>query len=355
MKRVVRLAAAKGAAVAMTASLTACGPFGGGTMTVYAMMPDTAGVFVGNDVGVLGVPVGHITAIEPMGSAVKVTMEVTTDQPIPADAGAAVVPRSVATDRYIELTPVYHDGDKKMADGATIAEGRTRTPVEFDQVLKSISDFSVGISGSAQSREAIKEFVDTGSDVLGGKGPLLNDTINSLSSAVNGVYGSRGDITATLVSLDKLTKTIAQNQGTVREFIKQVTAAAQLLAAERNNFRDSLRGISTSVAVMSDFVHDNKEQIVHSVRTTTDLMKVILVKRKQLEEILRVMPLGLANLNSARRGNQVAVRADPLVLAPLGGQLTQVCGQISQDLCDQLAGLNPAGITSLLFDVLGGN
>jgi phospholipid/cholesterol/gamma-HCH transport system substrate-binding protein len=354
LERMVRLAAAAGTAVAMTASLTACAPFGGGTMTVYAYMSDTAGVFVGNDVGVLGVPIGHITAIDPEGTRVKVTMEVDKDQPIPASAGAVVVPRSVATDRYIELTPVFHDGDAKMADGATIQEGKTRTPVEFDEVLQSISDFSVGIGGSAESREAIKEFVNTGAGVLGGKGPLLNTTITSLSDAVNGVYGSRGDITATLVSLDKLTKTIAQNQGTVREFIRQVTAATNLLAAERTNFRDSLRSISTAVGTMSDFVHTNNDQILHSVQNTTQLMKVLLVKRQQLVEILKVMPLGLSNLRKALTNGQIRVRVNPLVLLPLGSQLDTVCNQISKDLCTAVGGSNPAGVTSLLFGLLGG-
>jgi len=349
MSRLLRLMVA----LAMLAALTACTPFGGGTMTIYALMSNSAGVFVGNDVGILGVTVGHITAIEPQGTNVKITMEIDKDQPVPADAGAVVVARSVATDRYIELTPVYHQGPK-MAPNTTIDEAHTRTPVEFDEVLKALSDFAVGIGGSQASRNAVKRFVDTGADVLGGKGPLLNSTVTSLSQAVNGVYGARGDITSTLVSLDKLTGTLATNQGTVREFIRQVTAASELLAAERTNFRDSLRAISTAVETMSEFVHTNKNQIVSSLRNTADVMKIVLARRQQLEEILREMPLGLDNLHNTLADGNIRVRLSPLVLLPLGSVLTQVCDALPLDLCDTIAGSDPAGITSLLDQLLGG-
>lgn len=350
----MRLLTATGLCLVVLLGLTSCGPFGSGTMTVHAELPNAAGVFVGNDVGVLGVNVGKITSIEPAGTHVVVTMEIDADQPIPADAGAVVVARSVATDRYIELTPVFHQGDTKMADGATIAQANTRTPVEFDEVLQSLSDFAVGIGGSEDSKEAIKRFINTGSDVLGGKGELLNNSIVSLSGAVNTVYGQRGDITSTLVSLEKLTRTLATNQATVREFINQVTAASEMLAAERTNFRDSLRAISKAVESMSEFVHTNKDQIVATLEETTGLMKSVLGRRIQLEEILRVMPLGLDNLRRAYTSGQMRVRVNPLMLAPLGSVLTEVCSALSDDLCNQLAGSNPAGIVTLLEDLIGG-
>ncbi len=96
-------------------------------MEVIAYFEDSAGLFVGNDVGILGVAVGKITSIEPDGDQVKVTMEVDDDYDVPADAGAVVVARSVATDRYVELTPVYSKGPT-LEDGDEIAIERTRDP-----------------------------------------------------------------------------------------------------------------------------------------------------------------------------------------------------------------------------------
>ena len=54
------------------------------------MFSDTAGLFIGNDVGILGVKVGHVEKIEPEGPGVKVTMAITEDVKIPADAKAVL-------------------------------------------------------------------------------------------------------------------------------------------------------------------------------------------------------------------------------------------------------------------------
>ncbi|NGZ99903.1 MCE family protein [Nocardioides sp. W3-2-3] len=90
-------------AVAMVLLTSGCGALpNASTTTIKAYLADSAGLFVGNDVGILGVTVGEITSIEPEGDKVLVTMEIDADQPVPADAGAVVVARSVATDRYIE-------------------------------------------------------------------------------------------------------------------------------------------------------------------------------------------------------------------------------------------------------------
>ncbi len=214
-----------------------CGFVGGGSMTITAILPDSAGLFTGNDVGVLGVPVGTVTAIEPEGDHVRVTLEITdTDVPIPADAGAAVVARSVATDRYVELTPVFRKGPR-MEDGATIPLERTVTPVDFDQVLGSIKQFGDGLVDNPQARNSIKDLVSIAASTLDGKGAQFNRTLSSLASAVDTVHGQSDDIVGSMRALDRLTRTLAADQGTVRAFVANVADAADLLASERGSLR----------------------------------------------------------------------------------------------------------------------
>ena len=64
------------AVVSGLVSSCSSGPLGEDTMEVTVYLSDSAGLFEGNDVGVLGVPVGEVTDIEPQGSQVKVTIEV---------------------------------------------------------------------------------------------------------------------------------------------------------------------------------------------------------------------------------------------------------------------------------------
>lgn len=310
-------------------------PGADGTMTVTAYFEDSAGLFVGNDVGILGVVVGEITEIEPAGDRVRVTMEIDDEHEVPADAGAVVVARSVATDRYVELTPVYRKGPT-LADGDEIGIRRTRTPVDFDRVLASLNEFATGIAGSKRTTRAIERFIDAGTGALKGNGPLLNQTVHSVQQGVNGLHAQRDDLAATLRSLDVLLAAVSANEATARTFIRQVTEASDLLAAERGNFRTALRSLDHAVTIVAQFAVDNREAIVESLDGSTRLMRTVLGKQRQLSEILRVMPLTLQNLQLARDGDRLPVVLDPVALDPLGGVLRQVCDSLPRDICELL-------------------
>lgn len=338
--RTTHLLRSIGALVAVAAVLltSGCGVVGGGDkVTVKAYLADSAGLFVGNDVGILGVTVGEITAIEPEGDKVLVTMEIDGDQPVPADAGAVVVARSVATDRYVELTPVFHEGDEKMADDTIIPIEKTQTPVDFDQVLASLNEFATGIGGNERTTKAVQRFIDAGTRALQGRGPLLNQTIHSLADGVDGIASQREDVAATLKSLDVLLTTIATNESTARAFIQQVSRASKLLADERENFRQALRSLDSAVTTVAKFAVDNRQAIVDNVNGSTRLMKTVLSKQERLAEILRVMPVALQNLRMIQ-GDRLPVRINPLILDPLGGVLQTVCNQLPLNLCQFLTG-----------------
>ncbi len=314
----------------------------GDRITVTAYFSDSAGLFVGNDVGILGVPVGEVTDIEPEGDRVKVTLEIDADRAVPADAGAVVVARSVATDRYVELTPVY-DGGEKMADGAKIETDRTASPVDFDEVLATINEFATGIAGSKNATRAVKRFIDAGAAALEGTGGLANRSIRELAQAVTTMSGQREDFAETIVSLDILVSTIAENDDTVRTFVDQIAAASSLLADERGNFRDALRALDRAVTVVAEFAVDNRDEVVRTFDNATKVFRTMLSKRAALTEILRVMPVALENLVRLPVNGRVPTRVDPLVIAPLGNEIRELCELLPLGLCDLLSGTDPLG------------
>lgn len=334
-------------AAALAIGVAGCSVLPSNNMTITADFPDASGLFVGNDVGVLGVPVGKVTSIEPDGQRVKVTLQVSRDQPIPAGAAAAIVSRSVATDRYVELTPVYTAGPK-MQSGAVIPVDRTRTPVEFDRVLSSIGDFARGLSG-AGTTDAVRRFLAAQSKALGGKGELVNQSIRSLADASNGISAQRTNATSTLVALDRLTTTLATNKQTVQAFVDQVSAGTRLLAAERANFKTAIRSATRMIRVVADFARTNRAQITRAVNRSNGVMRTVLDKRQQTAEVLRVLPLTLQNLQRALNSDgQLRVRLDISTLLPVvGAVLPTVCTMLP-DVCANLLGTNPAGVGSII-------
>ena len=328
-----------------------CGFVGGGSMTVTALLPDSAGLFTGNDVGVLGVPVGKVTAIEPEGDHVRVTLDITdTDVPIPADAGAAVVARSVATDRYVELTPVYRKGPE-MEDGAVIPLSRTVTPVDFDQVLASVKQFGDGLVNNPRARNSVKELVSIAARTLDGKGAQLNKTLGSLASAVDTVHGQSDNIIGTMRSLDRLTRTLAADQGTVRAFVADVADAADLLASERGSLRRALVTLSAAVDDVATFTRQHRDAIRRDVEGATAVLDNLVKARKDLEETVEVLPLAADNLTRTKgpTGN-VRVRANAFEALPVNDQINQICAQLGS-VCDGLT--FPPNLQQVLDGIFG--
>jgi len=352
--RLVRRAAAGVIVVLLSLlALTGCG-FGGDQKTYTAYFPDSAGLFVGNDVGVLGVTVGKIAKIVPDGSQVKVVMKVNADRPIPAQAGAVIVARSVATDRYVELTPAYKSGPT-MKDGASIPLSRTRTPVEFDEVLADLSTFATDISGNKQSSDAVKRIVDAGSDALAGEGQPLHDMIGSLSTATTDVAGQRQQFADTLTSVDTLVKQIAANESTERAFVKQVASATSLLAGQRQEFKQTLNSLDTAVTQLAQFSADNKDSIVGTLNDSSSLVSKINTKQTQVAEILRDLPLALQNIQRADQNGTLPARMDPVVLTPISGLLQQVCSKgLVAAVCNLVDGTDVLGNLNELLGLLTG-
>jgi phospholipid/cholesterol/gamma-HCH transport system substrate-binding protein len=77
----------------------------GGERTINVTFTSAEGLYVGDDVRVLGVPVGTISEITPLETGVEVELTIEDDQPIPADARAAIVSPSLVSGRFVQLVP----------------------------------------------------------------------------------------------------------------------------------------------------------------------------------------------------------------------------------------------------------
>lgn len=329
-----------------------CTPLSGGKMKVTAEFKDSAGLFVGNDVGVLGVPVGKITSIEPAGPVVKVELEVDPDVSIPASAGAAVVARSVATDRYIELTPVYADGPR-MKSGATIPLDRTRAPVEFDEALATLSDITKGLKGKDGEAETLRRLLESGAINLKGRGADINDTIDNLTIAAQGLSDNRDEITGTVDDLDALVTLLATNKTVVDEFITSITDTTDLFADESQNFGRSLRALQKALRTLAAFVKAHRKELRSSVVGAGALWDRLLTNQQALEETIEVLPLTARNIGDAvnPETNRLNSKLPAQYISPVHAITEPLC-ELVPAICEQL-GTSP-DLAALLEALTGG-
>ena len=112
---------------------------------VVGYFTSAVGLYPGDQIRVLGVPVGKIESIEPRAEDVKVTMSVDSDIKIPQDAKAVIMAPNLVAARYIQLAPAY-TGGPAMPAGASIELSRTAVPVEWDEVKEALSDLAKQIN-----------------------------------------------------------------------------------------------------------------------------------------------------------------------------------------------------------------
>jgi virulence factor Mce-like protein len=339
-----RLVVAVAVLVATLGLLSGC--TGSSGTTVTARFTDAAGLFTGNDVGVLGVRVGEVTKITPRGDRVDVTLRIDSDVKIPADVGAVVVARSVATDRYVELTPVYDSGPV-LQSGAVLEQSRTRSPVEFDQLLESLRGISDDLSGKDGKAQPVNDLLTVGSETLDGNGAKIAQGLRDLASTLDAANGMSDDAVGNLENLDTLTAALADNDKLVRQFTEEVADATEMLDDEHDSMEETFNALAAMVREVTRFSRDHRAQVRAQVEDMQSIVGSMVEKRKGLERLLETIPLMMQNVNQAIDENdRINFRTRPGDLLPGSGAFQVLCANFPPGTCD---GLDAA--TATLFDL----
>jgi virulence factor Mce-like protein len=272
--------------------------FRGGDDKKYltASFPRTVSLYEGSEVRVLGVPVGEVESVKPAGDVVQVKMQYDAKVDVPADAQAVIVAPSVVGDRFVQLTPVYTDGEK-LQDGAVLGTDKTSTPLELDQVYQSIDDLTVALGPKgANSDGALSELLTTTAKNFDGQGENLNQTIRDLGKFTGTLENNKEELFGSAAELERFVGALARNDRTVRRFNRSMAAVSDLLAGERQELAASLKNLGTALGEVRTFVKDNKTLLSKNIKGLNRVSKTLVKRRGELDEILNVAPLALNNL-----------------------------------------------------------
>ena len=279
---------------------------------ITAYFSSAVGIYSGGDVRVLGVPVGTVDEVVPQGENVRVTMSLDRDTKIPADAGAVLVSPNVVSDRYVQLAPVYRGGPT-MDGGTVIPKQRTATPVELDQVYRSLNELTTALGPQgANENGALTDLLNTGAANLQGNGQAIADSLSHLGEAGKTLSGNSKELFSTVDNLQKFTSMLAANDGQVREFNTQMEQVSGFLAGEREDFGAAVAELSDALGKVDSFVHDNRSVLKSNVDQLSSVSQVLVDEKAALDESLTNTPLALGNLANSYNGasGTLDIRAD---------------------------------------------
>lgn len=264
--------------------------------TATAYFVRTTGLYEGDDVVVLGVPVGKVTDITPEPSRVRVRFTYTLDRPLPADVKAAIMSPSLVPVRELRLAPMY-TGGPELQDDATIPLSRTAVPVEWDEVKEQVTRLSRVLGPKqANSRGALTRLLDTSAANLDGRGVTVNETVRTLARAMETLSGSRGDVFATVRNLRIFVDALAMSDLQVLEFNRRLKTTAQVLGDNSEDLGRALTSMNRAFGDVRQFLRENRSQIKGTVRDLRPIAEILARNRQDLADLLHIAPVATSNL-----------------------------------------------------------
>ncbi|WP_166902827.1 MlaD family protein [Mycobacterium sp. DL440] len=267
-----------------------------------AQFDNAIGLYVGNDVSVLGMPVGRVTSIDNRGNHVDVGIEVEPGTDIPANVSAVTVGTSILTDRHVELTPAY-SGGPLLADNAVLGLQSTRTPVEFDRVLKMVDKLGGAMGGDGQGNGPLADLMSATQAITSTSGPEIKNALAGLSDALrtgaDGGAATKQNLEAIVTNLSKLTDGAARNEVQVREFGSYVRQLTDVLAAEGLGRGDTGRQLNDLLIQLNDLLGNNGDKLENSITSSAKLSRALVDYRRELSEVFDVAPLAIDNAAGA--------------------------------------------------------
>ncbi|MEU4599041.1 MlaD family protein [Nocardia sp. NPDC023988] len=295
----------------------------GRSTKITADFENIAGMYEGNEIMVLGLPVGKVDKIVPKGTFVEVHMTIESGVKIPKEAIAAIISPSIVTDRHIEITPPYTGGEA-LESGDHLPKARTRTPVELDTMIKTIDQFAAALKPE-EGQEGLGPLSGRVLyPVLNGNGQKIRETLDALSSALKVGIDNKDAISNIIIKLNELTTMLADNDQSVRDFSNQVTQMSGLLAEQAPGLQATLDQLNGFLANTSTMFGEHADELSASLTGLTTVTNQLRANSRDMVEIVDVVPLLMQNIDGAMNKEKGFVRLHGLIGTTMSGEIVSL-------------------------------
>jgi phospholipid/cholesterol/gamma-HCH transport system substrate-binding protein len=263
--------------------------------TITAYFENTNGIYPGDNVRILGVPVGKIKSIEPQPQRAKVTFWVDSRYKIPADAKAVIVSPTLVTARFIQLTPVYTKGPT-MPDDAVIPPERTVVPMEWDDLRQQLQKLNNTLQPTQPGGvSTLGAFVDTVASNLRGQGANIRDAVMKLSQSLSILGDQSHNVFGTVKNLAILVSALHDSTDLMRQLNQNLSAVTALLANDPNEVGTAVADLKTAVTDMRGFLAENRDSLGTTFDKLAEITKALGDSSEDLKQALHADPTSLSN------------------------------------------------------------
>lgn len=294
---------------------------------VVGYFANSNGIFVGDDVKILGVSVGKIDKIEPEPERVKISFWYDSSHDVPADAMAAILSPALVTGRAIQLTPAYTSGPVLESD-SVIPQDRTAVPVEYDQFRQQLQRLTDTLAPTEPGGvSTLGSAINTAADNLRGQGANIRDTVIKLSQAFSALGDHSTDIFSTVKNLSILVAALQESTNLMRQLNQNLADVTGLLADDPDEIASAVRDLNVAVGEVQTFVADNRETLGTTSDKLAAVTGILNDNLDDVEQLLHIAPNTLQNYVNIYQPAQGAATS-VLAINNFSNPISFLCGAI---------------------------
>ncbi|MGO9102699.1 MAG: MCE family protein [Mycobacterium sp.] len=294
---------------------------------VTGFFANSNGIYSGDEVRILGIPVGKIDRIEPLPHGAKITFWFDPKYKVPADAKAVIIAPQLVTVRAVQLTPAY-TGGPVMQDNAVIPEDRTAVPVEWDDVRVQLEKLSQTLQPTQPGGvSTLGAFVNTAADNLRGQGANIRDSLIKLSQAFSALGDHSKDIFSTIKNLSVLVSALRDSTGLLKQLNQNLAAVTGLLADDPTKVEQAVSDLNSVIGDAQSFVADNREALGTAGDRLASISTALYNSLDDIKQTLHIGPTAFGNFNNIYEPANGALTG-VLAVNNFANPISFICGAI---------------------------
>lgn len=354
---------------------------GGGSYEITALIPSAAGLVNNAPVLIDDATVGSIGDIEVEDWNALVTIRLNDGVIVPRGSHVMVGLTSALGSTHLEIVqPAEPEGGRLEAgDQIPLTKCPEQSNIVTDPSVPAVPDInaaqqvsactypstkqvlsslSVVLNGGGLSQ--IGDIVHEMSEVFGGREDQIKKLIPRLNTLVADLDAQKGNIIRATEGLDRLSRTMNEQSGTIERALDDSPQILQLLVDQRQQFLDTLGSVATLSKTANDILDANSEDIVtivEGIEPALDQLQAAGPAMTQSLNILLTFPFYEPTIRRIVKGDYVnsdltldltLERLDKSMFASLGvtgpeGVFGRPAGAAARGLNPFIAPLQPGG------------
>ncbi|WP_194820191.1 MlaD family protein [Nocardia sp. XZ_19_385] len=263
------------------------------TISYCADMPDAVGLYPGNHVTMLGVPVGTVTAVEPRNGRARVEFTVAAEHRLRGEVLATTVSDTLVADRELEVLGESGPLPEWSRESCVT---NTFTPKSISETLRALRAFSgladqLNGGDNPADQDKLRTGLQSFAGATAGTGPQLNQTIRDLATALKRPDAAIGNIGSLIDSFATIMSSVAVNWADIETAVTQAAPGITLINEIWTDVVQIVQSLTVILPWLNNLSRKYGYDILNGLDETIPYLKLLSANVAGLQQLLETLPV----------------------------------------------------------------